>query len=424
MPDFSATSTAFHTHRLSNGLQIVGQTMPDFESVAVAFYVRTGARDELDPTLSGISHFLEHMTFKGTQTLDWQQITQEFNKIGAELNAFTSLEATVYYARILSDQLSRALELLSGMIYPRLNEQDFLTEKEVIINEIARSEDQPQRLAYRRMLHTYFGSHPLGNAVLGTQDSIRAMKIEQMRAYWQKRYSANNIILTIAGKFDWEHLLTLAERFCSHWRSGESGRICTVYEPEQAYQNVMVNPRLKQQILFLTMPLLSQADSDYSAAALGADILGDHKGSRLYWHIRQQGLAELVGSSIRSMEGTGIFLLEANTLPEHARRVHQMLLHELDIFLCDGVEEDELRRAKSKRIRDIVLRSELTYSCMRALASDWVIEQHLPSQEEKIARIEQVSTEDIHRTFLRFPLKEKQVMTALGPLSAKEILSK
>ncbi|HET7637138.1 MAG TPA: pitrilysin family protein, partial [Ktedonobacteraceae bacterium] len=135
----TSNGAVFHAHKLSNGLQIIGQPMPDFESVAVSYYVRTGSRDEPDPSIAGVSHFLEHMVFKGTKTLDWQEITLAFNKIGAELNAFTSHEATVYYARVLGEYLDRAVELLSDMMYPRLAESDFETEKEVIVNEIERS---------------------------------------------------------------------------------------------------------------------------------------------------------------------------------------------------------------------------------------------------------------------------------------------
>src|SRR5581483_4727464 len=170
-----SNGTVFHTHTLQNGLQIVGQPMPDFESVAVSYYVRTGSRDEYNPDIAGVSHFLEHMVFKGTKTLDWQQITLEFNKIGAELNAFTSNEATVFYAHVLGEYLEKALELLSDMMYPRLAESDFEMEKEVIINEIARSEDEPYNLAFRRMMQTYFGTHPLGHDVLGSRESIRNM---------------------------------------------------------------------------------------------------------------------------------------------------------------------------------------------------------------------------------------------------------
>src|SRR5713226_4570963 len=199
VPMSDTNGMVFHTHRLPNGLQILGQPMPDFESVALSFYVCTGSRDEPDSSIAGVSHFLEHMVFKGTQTLDWQDITLEFNKIGAELNAFTSHEATVYYARVLGEYLDRAVELLSDMMYPRLEESDFETEKEVIINEIARSEDQPYNYTYRQLMQTYFGGHPLGHDVLGSRESIRNMHIEQMRNYWKQRYAANNLILSVAG---------------------------------------------------------------------------------------------------------------------------------------------------------------------------------------------------------------------------------
>src|SRR5436309_11146938 len=208
----ASNGTVFYDYRLSNGLQIVGQPMPDFESAAVSYYVRTGSRDEPDPSIAGVSHCLEHMVFKGTKTLDWQEITLEFNKIGAELNAFTSHEATVYFARVLGEYLQRALQLLSDMMYPRLAESDFETEKEVIVNEIARSEDQPYNIAYRRLMQTYFGDHPLGHDVLGSRESIRNMKIEQMRDYWNRRYAANNLILAVAGNVDWESFVEQAER--------------------------------------------------------------------------------------------------------------------------------------------------------------------------------------------------------------------
>ncbi len=230
----TANETVFYTHRLSNGLQIVGQPMPDFESVAVSYHVNTGSRDEKDPKIAGVSHFLEHMVFKGTKTLDWQEITLAFNKIGAELNAFTSHESTVYYARVLGEYLDTAVSLLSDMMYPRLAESDFETEKEVIVNEIARSEDQPYNMAYRRLMQTYFGNHPLGHDVLGSRESIRGMHIQQMRDYWQQRYAANNLILAVAGNFDWQHFVELAEQHCTNWRTGDAGRDLSHYEPAQS----------------------------------------------------------------------------------------------------------------------------------------------------------------------------------------------
>ncbi len=413
----------FHTHRLSNGLQIVGQPMPDFESVAVSYYVCTGSRDEPDPSIAGVSHFLEHMVFKGTQTLDWQDITLEFNKIGAELNAFTSHEATVYYARILGEYLERALDLLSDMMYPRLAESDFDMEKEVIVNEIARSEDQPYNLAFRRMMQVYFDGHPLGHDVLGSRESIRNMRIEQMRDYWKRRYAANNLILAIAGNFDWDHVVQLAEEHCANWRTGDAGRSVEPYEPAQPRNEIMLDPKLKQQIMILAMPAVDVKDPDYYAAVLGGSILGDSDGSRLYWNIHQKGLAESASAGIWAMEGTGMMIMEANSTPEEAPQVLKMLRAELDSLLEDGVHEDELRRAKDKWISNMVLSSESTFARMRSLANDWVTEGRLLSVDEEVERVEKITTEDVIRALRRFPMRDKQVLTTLGPLGEGELLT-
>jgi predicted Zn-dependent peptidase len=419
----TSNGAVFHTHKLSNGLQIIGQPMPDFESVAVSFYVRTGSRDEPDPSIAGVSHFLEHMVFKGTKTLDWQEITLAFNKIGAELNAFTSHEATVYYARVLGEYLDRAVELLSDMMYPRLAESDFETEKEVIVNEIARSEDQPYNATYRRMMQTYFGSHPLGHDVLGTPESIRNMRIEQMREYWNKRYAANNMILSVAGNFSWDHIVELAEKYCSDWRVGDANRRVEHYEPAHPINDVEVDKKLKQQIMILAMPSVDLKDPDYYAAVLGSSILGDSDGSRLYWNIYQKGLAESASASLWAMDGTGILQMQANSTPEEAPRVLKMLRSELNSLLADGVYEDEVQRAKDKWISSIVLSSESTFSRMFSLASDWVTEGRLISVDEEIERVEKVTSKDILRALKRFPIQEKQVLTTLGPLSEAELLA-
>jgi predicted Zn-dependent peptidase len=413
----------FHTHRLANGLQILGQPMPDFESAALSFYVCTGSRDEPDQSIAGVSHFLEHMVFKGTNTLDWQQITLEFSKIGAEINAGTSHESTVYYARVLGEYMERAFELLSDMMYPRLSESDFTTEKEVIVNEIARSEDQPYNRAVRRMMQAYFGEHPLGHDVLGSPESIRSMRIEQMRDYWNRRYAANNMILAVAGKFDWDQLVQLAEKHCANWRTGDAGRDVRPYQPAHSLNEIIIDKNLKQQIMLLSMPAIDEKDPDRYAAELGVSILGDGDGSRLYWNVYQKGLAESASAFLWTMDGTGILIMEANSTPEQAPQVMKMLRDELDSLLADGIYEDELRRAKDKLISHMVLSSESTFARMRSLSADWVVEGRLVSVDEEVERVEKVTTADVMRVLRRLPLREKQVLTTLGPLSEAELLA-
>jgi predicted Zn-dependent peptidase len=248
-PQLSASNanTEFYQERLPNGLQIVGQRMPDLESVSVCFFARTGARDEHDPAIYGVSHFLEHMVFKGTASRDAEQITLDFNRMGAEFNAYTSVEQTVYYARILGQYLPNAVDLLSDMMRPRLDGGDFALERNVILEEIARSEDVPSSQAYRRMMQTYFAGHPLGHDVLGTKDSIGNLKVEQMRDYHTRRYSANNLVFAIAGNFDWQRTLDLVQRACGDWTSGEEGRQAEPFTPK-AGREIITKDKLKQQI--------------------------------------------------------------------------------------------------------------------------------------------------------------------------------
>jgi len=175
--------------------------------------------------------------------------------------------------------------------------------------------------------------------------------------------------------------------------------------------------------MILAMPAVDLKDPDYYAAVLGGSILGDGDGSRLYWNIYQKGLAESASASIWAMEGTGILLMQANSTPEEAPRVLKLLRAELDSFLNEGVYEDEVRRAKDKWISSIVLSSESTFSRMFSLASDWVTEGRLVSVDEEIERVEKVTSGDIMRALKRFPVREKQVLTTLGPLSEAELLA-
>jgi predicted Zn-dependent peptidase len=406
----------FLTHRLSNGLTILAESMLDVESVAVSFHVCTGARDERDDAIAGVSHFLEHMVFKGSQTRNSEEITLEFNNIGAEFNAFTSLEYTVYFARILSEQFERALNLLSDMMYPRFDPQEFDTERNVIIEEIARSEDQPANLAFRRFLQTYFDYYPLGHDVLGSRESIRNLPLDRMRDYWQRRYAANNMLLTVAGKVDFNQLVQLAEERCGQWRTGEAGRQTEPYQPAASITRVLEKSTLKQQHLYLGSPSVSMQDRDFYAAELMSMILGDGTGSRLFWNILQQGLAESVGASFSPFDGTGMLLVYASANPANAPVVLQQIHAELQKLEDEGVHEDELRRAKDKLISHIVLDGESSYSRMRELASSWIAEQRLRTIEEDVADVEAVTVGDIARVLERFPLRERLVTFAYGPL--------
>ncbi len=409
----------FFVDQLDNGLQILGQRMPDLESVSVCFYVRTGSRDEHDPAIYGVSHFLEHMVFKGTQHRDAEQITLAFNEMGAEFNAFTSVEQTVYYARILREYLPKAIDLLSDMMRPRLDATDFSLERNVILEEIARSEDVPTSQAYRRMMQTYFAGHPLGHDVLGTRESIGALTVEQMREYATRRYAANNLILALAGNFEWDEVRALAEEKCGAWAQGEEGRLAEPYAPPGNAANIVVRPQQKQQIVLLASPSVSEQDPDLYAMHLAAMVLGDGTGSRLFWNIYQKGLAETAAASLNALDNTGLLLSIISTTPEHAPAVLELVRAELRGLQEDGVQEDELRRAKDKLVSRTVLDGDSAFSRMQDLAYTWVAKREVRSIQDELALIEAVTVADVRRVLKRFPVTERQVLTTYGPLEGE-----
>lgn len=405
----------FYVDALENGLQILGQRMPDLESVSVCFFTRTGARDEHDPAIYGVSHFLEHMVFKGTARRDSEQITLDFNRMGAEFNAFTSLEQTVFYSRVLREYLPNAIDLLSDMMRPKLDEADFNLERNVILEEIARSEDVPTGQAYRRLMQSFYTGNSLGHDVLGTRESISNLQVAQMRSYHQRRYAANNLILAVAGNFEWEELKALAAEKCGGWQSGEMGREAAPFTPESA-SSVIVKPQQKQQIVLLAWPGVSVQDDDLYAAYLALMVLGDGTGSRLFWNIYQKGLAETAVASLSPMDGTGMCVAFVSTTPDHAPGVLELLRAELKSLQADGIHEDELRRAKDKLVSRTVLDGDSAFSRMQDLAYTWAAKAEVRSIQDEIAEIEKVTLEDVRRVLNRFPVTENQVLTTYGPL--------
>jgi predicted Zn-dependent peptidase len=401
---------------LPNGLEVIAECNPDAYASAFGFFVKTGARDESDEVW-GVSHFLEHMVFKGTASRDAEQITLDFNRMGAEFNAYTSVEQTVYYARVLGQYLPNAVDLLGDMMRPRLDDGDFALERNVILEEIARSEDVPSSQAYRRMMQTYFAGHPLGHDVLGTKESIGNLKVEQMREYHARRYSANNLVFAIAGNFDWQKTLDLVQRACGDWTAGEEGRQAEPFTPK-AGREIISKDKLKQQIMLLAWPTVSVEDDDIYPMELATMVLGDGSGSRMFWNIFQKGLAETAAASLSPLDRTGLMLAYLSTTPEQAPAVLELTLAELKSLQQDGVHEDELRRAKDKLVSRTVLDGESGFSRMQDLAYTWVAKGELRSLEDEVARIEAVTLEDIRRVLDRFPITAEHVFTAYGPLEA------
>ncbi len=214
----------FFNTTLENGLQVIAEQSESAYSLSAGFFVKTGSRDE-SPELAGVSHFLEHMAFKGNEKRNAIQVNQDFDRVGAKHNAQTSEEDTVYHVTALPEYFPQAFEVLSGLMQPSLREDDFETEKQVIIEEIKMYQDNPMSVAYEAAKALHYGAHPLAGSVLGTVDSINALPVKAMRDYYQARYGPSNLVLALAGKVDWDQALDLVASIAA------AGRVQALAEP-------------------------------------------------------------------------------------------------------------------------------------------------------------------------------------------------
>src|SRR4051794_34465455 len=271
----------FHHTVLENGLHVIAELNDQARSVASGFFVKTGSRDET-PEVAGVSHFLEHMVFKGTPRRDALAVNRDFDRVGAKHNAQTSEEDTFYHVTCLPEYLPRAFDVLSDILRPTLREEDFDTEKKVIVEEIRMYQDNPMSVAYEAAKAAHFGPHPLGQSILGTVESIAGMKVDRMRDYFARRYSPANIVLAFAGRTDWDEVVGLAREHCSGWAGGEAPRQAVPPKGTGSFQAILRPDDQQQTVIGVADAPPLESDDRYAVQLL-ATVLGDHIGSRLYW---------------------------------------------------------------------------------------------------------------------------------------------
>jgi predicted Zn-dependent peptidase len=405
----------FHSQKLPNGLQIIGETSPSARSAALGFFVRTGARDET-PEVSGVTHFLEHMVFKGTPRRTYLDVNRDFDKVGADYNAFTSEENTVFHAAVLPEYLPAAMDVLADILRPSLRAEDFDTEKNVIIEEIGMYEDQPGSCAYEHAKRLFFDGHRLGNSVLGTVRSITDLRRDQMYDYFTRRYVAPNITVAAAGRFDWPEFVRLVERHCGDWADGPVGREGVREAAGSAGFKVVTKDKVTQEHVIL-MAGGPPADSPLRHAAdLLGMIVGDDSGSRLYWALVDPGLADSADCSFHEYEGTGTFYTSFSGEPERAEENLAITLGVLKAVRQDGVTEEELEQARSKMLSRVVRASERPKGRMIALGMHWTYQGKYRSVDDELTAYEAVTAKTIREVLDRYPIDRVSTL-ALGPLA-------
>ncbi|HVK18079.1 MAG TPA: pitrilysin family protein [Fimbriiglobus sp.] len=406
----------FHTHSLPNGLQLVGETIPSARSAAVGFFVKTGSRDET-AEVAGVSHFLEHMVFKGTQRRTALDVNLDFDRIGANYNAYTSEENTVYYAAVLPEYLADAVDILADVLRPSLRGEDFDTEKQVILEEIKMYEDAPGSMAWDHARRIYYADHPLGNTILGSTASVGALSRDQMKGYFDRRYVAPNVVAAAAGNLDWPAFVRLVESKCGHWPAMPAGREHVREARGKGGLHILTQPTSSQEHVLVMSPG-SSAESPlrYTAATL-AIAVGDDSGSRLYWALVDPGLVESASCGTDQGQGCGMTVTSFSCDPDGVAGNLEIVRKILDDVQRDGITAEELAQAKNKITSRVVRHSERPMGRMRSIASSWIYCQEYSDVDRELARFDAVSLETIREYLDRYPINEATVVE-YGPLTS------
>jgi predicted Zn-dependent peptidase len=408
----------FHTHTLPNGLEIIGETLPASRSVGIGFYVRTGSRDEVGAE-SGVSHFLEHMLFKGTPNRTALEVNLHFDRIGAKSNAYTEYETTVYYTAVLPEYLPEALDILADILRPSLRQEDFDTEKQVILEEIGMYADMPPFDASDKARRLYFGDHPLGNSILGSAESITALTRDRMQAYFDRRYAAGNILVAAAGPIDWPALVDLIGVKCGHWNPGQPGRSFLEAARPVARSHTIVKENVSQEHVMVMAPGPSVEDPTRYDADVLATIVGDDTGSRFYWELTHTGTVESSGYGIDTNQANGTLGGYFSSDPEDAVENLQTVRRILKQVQSGGVSAEEVSVAKSKIASRLVRRNERPMGRMGAIASAWINNREYDDIDAELGRYEAVTVATIRDVLDRFPI-DRPTIVSYGPLASVE----
>jgi predicted Zn-dependent peptidase len=400
------------TAKLDNGLEIIAECTPDAVTMAAGFFVRTGSRDET-PEVAGVSHFLEHMVFKGTERRSAAEVNLEFDRMGANYNAFTSEENTVYYASVLPEFQQSVLDLLCDMLRPSLRREDFDIEKGVILEEIAMYEDQPHFRLYDNLMTQHFADHPLGNVILGTPESITNMQRDDMQAYFDRRYSPTNVTLVATGQVDFDALVAQARELCSHWEPYAAPRDARPHPGARTCRN-MHDAKLVRENLGLMSPAPSCEDEKRYAAELLANILGDSSGSRLYYALIEPALVDDVSTSYSPMDAAGGFLTFASCDPERTEQVRDTIVRECTTFCQDGPSEAELQAAKNKIASGAILKGERPMGRLTSVGLDWVYIREYSPLKEQVEKLFAVSRDEVLDLARQCEINDPTILT-LGP---------
>ncbi len=406
---------------LPNGLVVITETMPHLRSVSAGIWIRTGSRRE-PPELNGISHFIEHMVFKGTEHRTAEQIARTIDSLGGMLDAFTAKEMICFNVKVLDEHLPIAFDVLADMVLrPRFAEEDIVKEKQVVVEEIKMDQDNPDYLVHEIFTQNFWRGHSLGKPILGTRETVKQFTKESLFGCFRQWYAPNNTVITAAGHLEPGRLMDLVTREFGELRPAADGFADSAPRPH-ARITTRTKRELEQVHICLGVPSYPMAHERRFAAAVLNNILGSGMSSRLFQNIREkQGLAYAVFSELSPYRDTGLLSIYAGTALETAGQVVRLVAEEFRSLKQQPVSEEELRRAKDNLKGSLVLSLESTGARMSNLARQEMYFGRFFTTDELLASIEGVTREEVQQIAQEFFQPEHIAATVLGNLDGFQL---
>ncbi|OEF98656.1 M16 family metallopeptidase [Desulfuribacillus alkaliarsenatis] len=397
---------------LENGVRIVVEKIPTVRSVSLGIWIGAGSRHEAKGN-NGISHFIEHMMFKGTEKLTAKQIAETFDSIGGQINALTSKEYTCYYAKVIDDHFDLAIEVLADMFFnSKFDEADIDKERGVVLEELSMYEDTPDDLVHDLIGQASFGEHPLGSTILGTREVLHNLNREMIVNYISENYTANNIVITIAGNVNDSVFEKVASLFSS--LKGERPKP-SKNEISLLKNKVVLNKKTEQAHICLANNGYAVGDKSMYTLAIINNILGGSMSSRLFQEIREQrGLAYSVYSYHSAFYDNGMYVSYLGTSPKHVKEAIEVITSIYKDLHNNGISKEELNKAKEQLKGMLMLSLESTTSRMNRLGKNELLLEKQIDLDETIAKINEVTLEHA-KDVCNQVFKDKSTIAAIGP---------
>lgn len=385
-----------NTYYLKNGICLVCENMPFAKSVSVGIWIKAGSMYE-KPYESGISHFIEHMLFKGTKSRTAQQLAEEMDFIGGQINAYTARECTVYYTRTLADSLEKSLDVLSDMFYNSLfTPEDIELERNVVLEEIDMYEDSPEDVALDTIAESVWSKSALGNPVAGTEESVKKITRDMMLDYIKRRYTPENTVISISGRFDEESIVSLCEKYFGSEETGEKYEIQKVEFQSGEWSR---KKDIEQTHLALAYPCPCLADDKSYEVSLLNNIFGGSMSSRLFQSVREKyGLCYTIYSYISSYQQAGILGIYVALAEQSLELVQSLIDEEIEKICTQRVSEPELEKARSQMLCSIIMGSESVSARMNENGKSQLLLGRLRTEEEIVEKINAITADEILKT--------------------------